>query len=78
MANFNSVVIVGRLTRDPELKYAPGGKPVCSFTVAASRRYTKEDGRKAERTTFLDVDAWNRMEGAQARVKRDSQGSDMK
>ncbi len=61
MANFNSVVIVGRLTRDPELRYAPSGQPVCSFSVAASRRYTKEDGRKAEQTTFLDVDARDRL-----------------
>ncbi len=61
MANFNSVVIVGRLTRDPELRYAPGGAPVCSFSVATSQRYTKEDGAKAENTTFLDVDVWRRL-----------------
>lgn len=61
MADFNSVVIVGRLTRDPELKYAPSGRPVCSFTVATSRRSTKEDGGKEESTTFLDVDVWNRL-----------------
>ncbi len=61
MANFNSVVIVGRLTRDPELKYTPGGAPVCSFGVATSRRWTKEDGQKGEDTMFLDVDVWRRM-----------------
>lgn len=61
MANFNSVVIVGRLTRDPELRYAPSGSPVCSFSVATSRKYTKEDGQKAEQTTFVDVDVWKRM-----------------
>lgn len=61
MANFNSVVIVGRLTRDPELKYAPSGAPVCSFGVATSHHYTKEDGQKAETTTFLDVTAWRRL-----------------
>ena len=61
MANFNSVVVVGRLTRDPELKYAPSGAPVCGFTVATSHKYTKEDGQKAESTTFLDVSAWRRL-----------------
>jgi single-strand DNA-binding protein len=61
MANFTSVVVVGRLTRDPELAYATTGSPVCHFTVATSRRYTKQDGQKVEQTTFLDVDAWKRL-----------------
>lgn len=61
MANFNSVVVVGRLTRDPELRYTPSGAPVCSFSIATSRRYVKEDGRREEATTFLDVDVWRRM-----------------
>ena len=61
MANFNSVVVVGRLTRDPELRYVPSGAPVCSFSVATSRRYTKEGGEKVEETTFLDVDVWKRL-----------------
>lgn len=61
MANFNSVVVVGRLTRDPELRYTPSGAPVCSFSIATSRRYVKEDGGRAEATTFLDVDVWRRM-----------------
>lgn len=61
MANFNNVLVVGRLTRDPVLQYAPSGAPVCTFTVATSRRYTKEDGGKGESTTFLDVDVWRRL-----------------
>ena len=61
MADFNSVVIVGRLTRDPELRYTPSGAPVCSFGVATTRRFTKEDGQKSETTTFLDVDVWRRL-----------------
>ncbi len=61
MANFTSVVVVGRLTRDPEIAYATTGSPVCHFTVATSRRYTKQDGEKVEQTTFLDVDAWKRL-----------------
>lgn len=61
MANFNSVIVVGRLTRDPELKYVPSGAPVCSFSLATSRRWTNAEGQKAEATTFLDVDVWRRM-----------------
>jgi len=61
MANFNSVVVIGRLTSDPELRYAPSGAPVCSFTVATSRRITDDSGESVVQTTFLDVDTWRRM-----------------
>ncbi len=61
MANFSSVVIVGRLTRDPQLRYAPSGAPVCSLSLATSRRFTRQDGQKGESTTFIDVDVWRRM-----------------
>lgn len=61
MADFSSVVIVGRLTRDPQLRYAPNGAPVCSLSVATSRRFRREGGERAETTTFIDVDVWRRM-----------------
>lgn len=61
MANFNSVVVVGRVDRDPELRYAPSGAPICSFSVATSRRITNEAGEKVEHVTILDVDAHRRM-----------------
>lgn len=61
MADFNSVLVVGRLTRDPELKYSGDGAPVCSFSVATNRRWTRDDGQRVEHVTFLDVDAWRRM-----------------
>jgi len=61
MASFNSVVMVGRLVRDPEMKYVANGAPVCKFRIAASRRFTKSDGQRAEDTTFVDVDAWRRL-----------------
>lgn len=61
MADFSSVVIVGRLTRDPQLRYAPSGAPVCSLSVATSRRFRREDGERVETTTFVDVDVWRRM-----------------
>ncbi|MBV8881288.1 MAG: single-stranded DNA-binding protein [Planctomycetaceae bacterium] len=61
MADFNSVVLLGRLARDPELRYAPSGAPVCSFSVATNHRYTKSDGQKAQSVTFVDIDAWRRL-----------------
>lgn len=61
MADYNSVVLLGRLSRDPELQYAPSGAPVCSFSVATNQRYTKSDGQKAQSVTFVDVVAWRRL-----------------
>jgi single-strand DNA-binding protein len=61
MADYNSVVLLGRLARDPELKYAPSGAPVCTFSVATNHHYTKSDGQKAESVTFVDVTVWRRL-----------------
>jgi single-strand DNA-binding protein len=61
MADYNSVVILGRLARDPELKYAPSGAPVCTFSVATNQHYTKSDGQKAQSVTFVDVTVWRRL-----------------
>ena len=61
MADFNSVVLLGRLTRDPELRYVGNGAPVCSFSVATNHHYTKSDGQKAQSVTFIDVDVWRRL-----------------
>lgn len=61
MADYNSVVILGRLSRDPELKYAPSGAPVCTFSVATNQHYTKSDGQKAQAVTFVDVTVWRRL-----------------
>ena len=61
MSDLNQVVLVGRLTRDPELRYTPQGAAVCDFTVAVNRKYTKKDGEKVEEVAFIDVTSWNRM-----------------
>ena len=61
MADFNSVVVLGRLARDPELRYVGSGAPVCSFSVATNQNYTKSDGQKAQSVTFVDVTAWRRL-----------------
>jgi len=51
----NQIVLVGRLTRDPELRHTPTGTPVASFSVAVDRRYSKDAERK---TDFIDCVAW--------------------
>lgn len=61
MSDFNSVVILGRLARDPELRYVGSGAPVCSFSVATNQNYTKSDGQKAQSVTFVDVTVWRRL-----------------
>lgn len=61
MPSMNSVVLLGHLTRDPELRYTPQGAAVCEFTLALNRRYSKKDGEKVEEVAFVDVTVWNRL-----------------
>lgn len=51
----NKVIIMGRLTADPELRQTPSGVPVCKFTVAVDRPFRKDQERQ---TDFIDVNAW--------------------
>lgn len=60
MPDFNLVVLVGRLTRDPELKYIPSGAAVASLSLAINSQWTGKDGSKRDKTVFIDVTAWNR------------------
>ena len=53
----NHIVIMGRLTRDPELRQIPSGVPVARFTLAVDRTYTPKDGSERQ-TDFIDVVAW--------------------
>jgi single-strand DNA-binding protein len=61
MPSMNSVVLLGHLTRDPELRYTPQGAAVCEFTLALNRRYSRKDGEKVEEVAFVDVTVWNRL-----------------
>jgi single-strand DNA-binding protein len=58
MADFSSVVLLGRLVQDPQFRHAPSGDAVCSFSVATNHRYTRSDGQKVQSVTFVDVDVW--------------------
>jgi len=65
MANgYNKVILMGNLTRDPEMRYTPGGTPVTEFGLAVNRRYTTKDGQQKEEVAFVDITAW----GKQAEV----------
>lgn len=55
--SLNSVNIMGNLTRDPELKYTPSGKTVCSLSIANNRVYTK-NGEKVTEVSYFDVEVW--------------------
>lgn len=57
----NSVQIVGRLTRDPQMRATKSGQPVASFSVAVNRTYTTPTGEQKELTDFVNVVAWRNL-----------------
>ncbi|HXT13752.1 MAG TPA: single-stranded DNA-binding protein [Candidatus Angelobacter sp.] len=60
MASFNKVILVGNLTRDPELRYTPKGMAIAKIGLAVNRNWTSESGEKKEEVTFVDVDIFGR------------------
>jgi single-strand DNA-binding protein len=56
--NINRVVLVGNLTRDPELRHTPSGTPVCSLRVAVNTRRKDESGQWVDKPNYFDVTAW--------------------
>jgi single-strand DNA-binding protein len=60
VANLNKVLLMGNLTRDPEVRYTPSGSAVCEFGLAINRRYTTRDNEQREETCFVDVAMWGR------------------
>jgi single-strand DNA-binding protein len=61
MASFNKVILLGNLTRDPEVRYTPKGSAVCDLGIAVNRQYTLDSGEKREEVTFVDVVLWSRL-----------------
>ena len=59
--NLNKVMIIGNLTRDPELKNIPNGTPVATFGVATNRVWTDQAGQKQERVEFHNIVVWRRL-----------------
>lgn len=60
MPNFNKVILMGNLTRDPEVKYTSSGTAIAKLGLAVNRTWTNKEGQKQEETTFVDVDAFGR------------------
>lgn len=60
MASYNRVLLLGNLTRDPEIRYTPKGTAVAELGLAVNRVYSAENGEKREETTFVDVTLWGR------------------
>jgi len=60
MANYNKVMLMGNLTRDPQLSYTPSQTPVVDFGLAVNRKWTGKDGQSKEETCFVDCRAFGR------------------
>ena len=60
MASFNKVILVGNLTRDPELRYTPKGLAIAKIGLAVNRNWRTETGEQKEEVTFVDVDAFGK------------------
>ena len=60
MASFNKVMLIGNLTRDPELRYLPSGQAVATFTLAVNRTYNSQTGEKKEEVSFIRIVVWAR------------------
>lgn len=59
--NLNKVFLIGRLTRDPEIRNLPSGQPVCSFGLATDRYFTDKDGKKQQQTEFHNIVLFGRL-----------------
>ena len=60
MANLNKVFMIGRLTKDPELRYLPNGTPKAELRLATSREYKGRDGQQQKDVCYIDVVVWSR------------------
>ena len=60
MASYNKILLMGNLTRDPQMSYLPSNTPVVEFGIAVNRRYRRQDGEQGEETLFVDCRAFGR------------------
>ena len=58
MASLNKVLLIGNLTRDPEVKMLSSGRPVCNFGLALNRNFKDSEGNKREEVTFIEVECF--------------------
>jgi len=60
MASLNKVMLIGNLTRDPELRVTPKGTAICTFSLAVNRKFKDESGGEREEVTYVDIEAWGK------------------
>lgn len=60
MPSLNKVLLMGNLTRDPELRVTPKGTPICQFSLAINRQFKMESGETREEVIYVDVEAWGK------------------
>jgi len=60
VASFNKVILMGNLTRDPELRYIPSGAPVCNFDLAVNRSYTTQAGERRDEVCYITIVVWGK------------------
>ncbi len=60
MAEMNIVLLMGNLTRDPDVRYTPSGTAICTLGLAVNRRYQTRNGEDREETCFLDIDVFGK------------------
>ena len=58
MASLNKVLLIGNLTRDPEVKMLSNGRPVCNFGLALNRNFKDAEGNRKEEVTFVDIECY--------------------
>lgn len=74
MSSYHTIIIVGRLGRDPEMRYSPSGDAVTSFSVATDRQYTDASGKKAKETIWFRASVWGKQaESCSTYLKKGSQ-----
>ena len=60
MASFNKVILMGNLTRDPELRVTNTGLSICKLSLAVNRTYSSKDGESKDETTYVDIDSFGK------------------
>lgn len=60
MANLNKCMLMGNLTKDPELRVTPKGTAICQFSIAINRKYKDAAGADCEEVTYVDIEAWGK------------------
>lgn len=61
MASLNRVILIGNLTRDPEMRFTQSGSPVAGFGLAVNRAYTNKQGEKVESVDYFNIVAWAKL-----------------